>query len=64
MFEKQKNRDKYAGPNRVEFEDDVILSDYIHITSGSKTDYALEKYYFAMALSRNDPDTDPLVVWL
>ena len=35
----------------------MLISDYIPISS-------TEKLYFALAESRNDPDTDPLVVWL
>ena len=34
-----------------------MISDYIPIS-------ATERLYFALAESRNDPETDPLIVWL
>jgi len=55
--EKGDKKDRPLGKNRVKFEQDVILSDYIKINSQ-------ERLYFAMAESRNDPDTDPIIVWL
>ena len=55
--DKGDKKDRPLGKNRVKFEEDVILSDYIKINSQVRL-------YFAMAESRNDPDTDPIIVWL
>ena len=68
------------GNNRVKMLDDTLVSDYIEVNywqweadsnnTSSGDDWYDETYgvqdqlYFLMAESRNDPATDPLVIWL
>jgi hypothetical protein len=44
--------------NRIKMNNDTVISDFIQI------DEEENQLYFMMAESRNDPNTDPLIIWL
>lgn len=44
--------------NRIKMNNDTVISDFIQI------DEQENQLYFMMAESRNDPNTDPLIIWL